>query len=37
MGVVGEEKIQMAVRLGKGSTPYYSYRRDEESLVTANK
>jgi hypothetical protein len=37
MGVVGEEKIQMAVRLGKGPTPYYSYRRNEESLVTANK
>jgi hypothetical protein len=37
MGVAGEEKIQMAVRLGKGPTPYYSYRRNEESLVTANK
>jgi hypothetical protein len=37
MGVVGEEKIQMAVRLGKGPTPYYSYRRNEESLVTASK
>jgi len=36
MGVAGEEKIQMAVRLGKGPTPYYSYRRNEESLVTAN-
>ena len=36
MGVTGEEKIQMAVRLGKGPTPYYSYRRNEESLVTAN-
>ena len=37
MGVVGEEKIQMAVRLGKGPTSYYSYRRNEESLVTTNK
>jgi hypothetical protein len=37
MGVTGEEKIQMAVRLGKGPTPYYSYRRNEESLVTADK
>jgi hypothetical protein len=37
MGVAGEEKIQMAVRLGKGPTPYYSYRRNEESLVTTNK
>ena len=37
MGVTGEEKIQMAVRLGKGPTPYFSYRRNEESLVTANK
>ena len=36
MGVEGEEKIQMAVRLGNGPTPYYSYRRNEESLVTAN-
>jgi hypothetical protein len=37
MGLAGEEKIQMAVRLGKGPTPYYSYRRNEESLVAANK
>jgi hypothetical protein len=37
MGVTGEEKIQMAVRLGEGPTPYYSYRRNEESLVTADK
>jgi hypothetical protein len=37
MGVSGEEKIQMAVRLGRGPTPYYSYRRNEESLVTTNK
>ena len=35
MGVTGEEKIQMAVRLGKGPAPYYSYRRNEKSLVTA--
>jgi len=33
MGVAGEEKIQMAVRLGNAPTPYYSYRRNEESLV----
>jgi Nitroreductase family len=33
MGVSGEEKIQMAVRLGRGPTPYYSYRRNEESFV----
>ncbi len=37
MSVTGEEKIQMAVRLGKGPAPYYSYRRNEESLVTAGK
>ena len=37
MGVTGQEKIQMAVRLGKGPAPYYSYRRNEESLVTAGK
>jgi hypothetical protein len=37
MGLAGEEKIQMADRLGKGPTPYYSYRRNEESLVAANK
>ncbi len=34
MGVAGEEKIQMAVRLGNGPTPYYSYRRNGESLVS---
>ena len=33
IGVSGEEKIQMAVRLGRGPTPYYSYRRNEESFV----
>ena len=37
MGVTGEEKIQMAVRLGKGPAPYYSYRRNEKSLVTVGK
>jgi hypothetical protein len=36
MGVTGEEKIQMAVRIGKGPTPYYTYRRYEESLVAAH-
>ena len=34
MGIAGQEKIQMAVRIGKGPTPYYTYRRHEESLVT---
>ena len=33
MGVAGEEKIQMAVRIGKGPTPYHTYRRHEESLL----
>jgi Nitroreductase family len=36
MGVAGQEKIQMAVRIGKAPTPYYSYRRHQESLVTAD-
>lgn len=36
-GVAGQEKIQMAVLIGKGPTPYYTYRRYEESLVTADK
>lgn len=36
MGVAAEEKIQMAVRLGKGPPPYYSYRRNEESFVTTD-
>ncbi len=26
----------MAVRLGKGPTPYYSCRRDEQTLITAH-
>jgi Nitroreductase family len=34
MGVSGEEKIQMAVRLGTAPTAYYTYRRDEQSLVS---
>jgi Nitroreductase family len=33
VGVSGDEKIQMAVRLGRGPTPYYSYRRNEELFV----
>jgi hypothetical protein len=33
MGVSGEEKIQMAVLVGRGPTSYYSYRRNEESFV----
>ena len=37
IGVAGQEKIQMAVLIGKGPTPYYTYRRYEESLVTADK
>ena len=36
-GIAGEQKIQMAVRIGKGPTPYYSYRRHEESLLTTDK
>jgi hypothetical protein len=37
VGIAGEEKIQMAVRLGKGPTPYYTYRRNEDSFVMADK
>jgi hypothetical protein len=34
MGVAGDEKIQMAVRLGTGPAAYYTYRREEKSLVS---
>jgi hypothetical protein len=34
MGVAGDEKIQMAVRLGTGPAAYYTYRREEEALVS---
>ncbi|MFE9692398.1 Acg family FMN-binding oxidoreductase [Micromonospora sp. NPDC005806] len=34
LGVAGDEKVQMAVRVGRGSTPYYSYRRNVDSLRT---
>jgi hypothetical protein len=28
MHIKNEEKIQMIVRIGRSSTPYYSYRRE---------
>jgi hypothetical protein len=31
LGVTGEEKVQMAVRLGRGPAPYYAYRRNLDS------
>src|SRR5262245_11799295 len=34
IGVAGQEKIQMAVLIGRGPTPYYTYRRNQESLIT---
>jgi hypothetical protein len=34
MGIVGDEKIQMAVRLGTAPAAYYTYRREEKSLVS---
>jgi hypothetical protein len=34
MGVAGDQKIQMAVRLGRGPAAYYTYRREEPSLVS---
>jgi hypothetical protein len=27
MNIRGDEKVQMAVRVGRGPKPYYSYRR----------
>jgi len=32
LGVSGQQKIQMAVRIGKGPLPYYTYRREESTL-----
>jgi hypothetical protein len=32
LGVTGDEKVQMAVRVGRGPAPYYSYRRNADSL-----
>ncbi len=33
LGVSGEEKVQMAVRVGRGPTPYYTYRRHLDSFI----
>jgi hypothetical protein len=33
LGVTGEEKVQMAVRLGRGRAAYYAYRRNLESFI----
>jgi hypothetical protein len=35
LGVTGEEKVQMAVRLGRGPAPYYAYRRNLDSFSKA--
>jgi hypothetical protein len=35
LGVTGEEKVQMAVRVGRGPEPYYAYRRNLDSLSRA--
>jgi hypothetical protein len=32
VGIKGEEKIQMAVRIGRASRPYYAYRRTMDSF-----
>ncbi|MBL4668918.1 MAG: hypothetical protein JKY30_06605 [Flavobacteriales bacterium] len=34
MNIKNEEKIQMIVRIGRSSTPYYSYRRNVEKYLT---
>ncbi len=34
MGIKNEEKIQMIVRIGRCSTPYYSYRRHVKNYLT---
>ena len=31
-GIIGDEKIQMAVRIGRTQRPYYSYRRNIDSF-----
>jgi hypothetical protein len=33
LGVMGQEKVQMVVRLGRGPAPYYCYRRNLESFI----
>lgn len=33
LGITGEEKVQMAVRVGRGPAPYYSYRRNVDSFT----
>jgi hypothetical protein len=33
LGITGEEKMQMAVRLGRGPAPYYAYRRSLDSFI----
>jgi hypothetical protein len=35
LDVIGEEKVQMAVRLGRGPAPYYAYRRNLDSFSKA--
>ncbi len=32
IGIRGEEKVQMAVRIGRANLPYYAYRRNVESF-----
>jgi len=34
MNIKGEEKIQMIVRIGRCSTPYYSYRKNVKNYLT---
>lgn len=33
VGVSGQQKVQMAVRIGSGPTPYYTYRREEQAML----
>ena len=33
VGVSGQQKVQMAVRIGSGPAPYYTYRREEQALL----
>jgi hypothetical protein len=32
LGVKGDEKVQMAARVGRGERPYYTYRRNLPSF-----
>ena len=32
-GITEDQKIQMAVRIGKAKEPFYSYRRDVNTLL----